>query len=105
MASRSLRRLVPRVASNLLAEHADAWSIATSGLLSYQRAKRHGLWVILRTPSLRARRLASARLLLRIPQSNSEWQALRKELRGRGLGQLWAAKFRYPCVPQKHIEA
>jgi hypothetical protein len=103
--TRSLRRFVSRVASQLLTEHTDAWSIAARGLLSYQRAKRHGIWVILRTPSLGARRLVSARLLLQIPRTNSDWQALRAELRGRGLGQLWDAKFRYLYVPAKHLEA
>jgi hypothetical protein len=104
MATRSLRGFVSLVASELLIEHADAWSIAARGLLSYQRAKRHGIWVILRTPSLGARRLVSARLLLRIPRTNSHWQALRAELRGRGLGQLWDAKFRYLYVPSKQLE-
>jgi hypothetical protein len=105
MAPRSLRGFVSLVASELLAEHAEAWSVAARGLLSFQRAKHHGLWVILRTPSLGARRLVSARLLLRIPRTNSEWQALRAEFRGRGLGQLWDAKFRYLYVPPRALDA
>jgi hypothetical protein len=98
-----LRQSLPRVAAQLVLLHGALWTSRSRGLLTYQRAKGPGAWVILRTPSLGARRLVSARVLLSLPVDALAWRELRTQLRPQTLTDRGEARFRYLFVPESKV--
>ena len=101
--SLTFRDCLPLLVAQLLVTHARAWTAGTRALLSYQRARGPGFWVILRTPTLGARRLVSARVLLSIPNDTAGWRNLRKQIGPGTLDKLGDAKFRYVFVPKSDL--
>jgi len=94
-----MRKSVLGTISSLVSAHGAEWTAASNAQLTLQPREGLGIQVILRTPTLGARRLVSALILMEVPRDAAEWRRLRSYCTSRNRAAICTAKFRYLFVP------
>ena len=82
----------------LVNRHAAEWAYAHCGTVRFLFRPALGYWVLLRTPVLKEKWLASALLVRSSPRMDSDWQRIRAAFRSPSFPNPGRSQHQYLCV-------
>lgn len=97
-------RGIPTVVLYLINRHATEWAYAHCGTVRFLYKPTIGYWVLLRTPVLREKWLATGLLVRGDPRADSGWKNIRTALKGRSFPAPAQSQHRYLFVKKDSLK-